>query len=212
MKITLDVHESHIKKQGEKYFSEIEVKKLPVGDVIYQNICIERKEINDFIGSITGKGRVFQQARNMAANFPTENCYIIIVGKQEQAAFNKKIRFSVDQFLAAQASLAQVVSVMTVDNHSQFWKLVRYLFEKGSDGKDRMNVRVARMEKGSGDVLLDMLTCIPKIGEKKAELIVNTFNLENTYPLHDMTIEDIMQVRGIGQKQATEIKKYFPNK
>jgi len=118
MKITLDVHELHIKSQGEKHFSEIEVKKLPVGDVIYKNICIERKEINDFISSITGKGRVFQQARNMVANFPSENCYVIIVGKQQAAVFNKKIRFSVDQFLAAQASLAQLVHVMTVDNHN----------------------------------------------------------------------------------------------
>lgn len=207
MKIFVDAREpKNVINAGKKHFSEVVVKQLPVGDVVYEDLCIERKEISDFVGSVAN-GRVFQQARNMVKNYRRN--WIIIVGSQKSAAFNRYVRFSVGNYLAAVASLEQLVSVIHVDNPTQFWKQCKFLFEKSTDGKDRMNQRVKRIERGTGDVYVDQLAQVPKIGPKKAQAIIDTFEMQNLYPLYHMSVKELMQVRGIGEKQASTIKEYF---
>ena len=60
----------------------LERKRLKVGDFIYKplSICIERKEINDFCGSIID-GRLKSQIEKMKANY--KNNYVIIVGNMK---------------------------------------------------------------------------------------------------------------------------------
>lgn len=197
----------NIINSANKHFNNVVVKQLPVGDVVFQDLCVERKEISDFVGSVQN-GRIFQQASNMALNYRKN--WIIVVGTQAQAAFNKFVRFSVDQFLAAVASLEQIVSVVTVENNTQFWKMTKKLFEKSTDGKNRIIEKPLRIEKGTGDVFIDQLASIPKIGPKKAETIIETFELVDLHPLYHMTVEDLMSVRGIGEKQAKIIKEFYP--
>lgn len=207
LKVYVDDRErDNVINKGRKFF-DVVVKHLPVGDVVYQDLCVERKTISDFINSVQN-GRVFHQASNMAKNYRKN--WVIIIGTQTQAAFDKCTRFSVDQYLASIASLEQIVSVKHVDNETQFWKLCKYLFEKSTDGKNRIIENPQRIERSTGDVFVDQLSQVPKIGPKKAKTIIETFELTDLHPLYHMTVDDLMSVRGIGEKQAKTIKVYFP--
>jgi DNA excision repair protein ERCC-4 len=67
--------QEELQAKGEEF--EIEKEQLICGDVVCGNVCIERKEAGDFVGSIIDR-RLKEQAAKMSLNF--EHNYIILVG------------------------------------------------------------------------------------------------------------------------------------
>jgi ERCC4-type nuclease len=202
-----------IQKMAEKFFDQIEVKFLPVGDFVYKDICIERKQVEDFAGSIRPKkgkkeGRVFVQARNMFRNFRQH--YVIIVGSHKDLTQkfrqNKKGYVTVDQYIGAKASLHQITKVDTVENNTQFFKTAKSLFKKGTDGKDRTQGRAERVKLTTGNIELDMLSCIPNLGEVRANAVLAEYDL---YDLYYVTEKDLLSINGIGPKFAKLIKQTY---
>jgi len=66
-------YKKHFEKLGIKY----EQKRLPVGDYVYGDICIERKDMEDFASSVMSN-HMETQLQNMTKNF--KHCFLMISG------------------------------------------------------------------------------------------------------------------------------------
>jgi ERCC4-type nuclease len=205
-----------------KMFPDIEVKMLPVGDIVCldNNVCIERKNVDDYASSVMGKkgkrGRIFSQVENMKHNFLHN--FIIIVGSFDKVTFNPKLHFNLKQFLASQASLStkrqgddpehDKIPVYHVQNNSQFFTLAKYLIEKTDGPKKKFN-DIQRIKPKDGDLRKAALSWIPGVGETLAEAIVEHFDYKQLSEYCQLTEDELRQVPKIGKKKASMIKKWL---
>ena len=216
MKILIDDREpSKIIDKAKKTWKDVEVAHLPVGDIVCleNNVAIERKEVSDFASSVRAKkgmstGRIFSQVAQMKENFT--NNYVIIVGKFDKVSKNPHFKFTVDQFIGAQASIAarQGVPVFHVANNSQFFKLCSALIRK-SNGEEKDLSNVVRSQPVFGDIIASIIGQVPGVGPKKALAIKEHFNFDKVSDICELSEDDLKQVNGIGFVQSQNIKKYF---
>lgn len=57
---------------------DLEIKRLKTGDYVWNDVCIERKTINDLCGSIVD-GRIKSQCRRMSGQF--KHSFVLVSGK-----------------------------------------------------------------------------------------------------------------------------------
>lgn len=201
VKIYVDAKETKRRKQKAKeFFDEVEIKQMEFGDYVGGNCAIEWKTASDFLSSIRSK-RIFKQAIGMKENYPYH--YIIIYGSIKSAM--DKLRylghyFSVNQYLGTLASLAQITSLLWVDNENQAFKLTKYLIEKSNDGKNR-NIMISKDEKNKNK-LISVIMIIGGMNSKRATKIVEGLNIKNLDDLLNYSKEDFMSINGIGEKTA----------
>ena len=77
---------------------------------------------------------------------------------------------------------------------------------KYSDGVIDYSKEVIRVRKGKGDVYIEMLATIPGIGIDKARLVLSDYKFKE---LFDLSQKELMQIKGIGNKIAENIKKWL---
>jgi ERCC4-type nuclease len=204
-KIFVDNRESkRTIKHGKKVIPDLIVQRLEVGDVVSDNLCIERKTVQDFASSVYD-GRIFKQAIRMKKNY--SNCYIFIEGKLNSIWFNPRLKnFSLAQYIGTVASLAQRydVPVISVENLSQFWNLVDKFIEKNN--KDKVieidNSLVYSKPTGE-DVYLRMLQQISGLGKTKAQALLNRYKFHELFFVDE---SELLSVKGIGKGYARRIK------
>jgi ERCC4-type nuclease len=227
VKILIDDREpSKIIEKAKKVWSDVEVAHLPVGDIVCaeNNVCIERKEIMDFVSSVRAKkgqstGRVFTQVQNMVDNF--ENNHVIIVGDMKKVAKSRHVRFTTEQYNGAVSSIASrkrihsvtkelkdKVPVHEVDNVSQFFKRCSAIIRK-SDGTEKDLNLVTRSEPSCDDIIAGMISYVPGIGPKKAVAIKDYFDIKKVSELIYISEEQLKEVPGIGFVQSQNFKKFF---
>jgi len=104
---------------------EFERKRLKTGDYIHEDVVIERKEINDFCGSIMD-GRLTSQIEKMKKDF--KNIYILVSGSIK----NRTSDIHENCILGKMASILvkHQVSIITVDDDFQLIYLMKRIFEK----------------------------------------------------------------------------------
>lgn len=194
---------------GRRVFPDLLVKQLAIGDVQTEGIVIERKEVADFLSSISD-GRLKKQALNMQ---PFPNRFIIIEGDFDQlrARSRRYRRYSNKTIFGMIASIEMKynVSVLRVNNTSQFWLLVNRLIAKMED-KEVVRYSQTYQPKikaeNKKDIPLSMICCIPGISEGKGKLILDNFEIKELYTLE---IDDLIKVKGIGKGLASKIKEVF---
>ena len=216
MKILIDDREpSKIIDKAKKTWKDVEVAHLPVGDIVCleNNVAIERKEVSDFASSVRAKkgmstGRIFGQVANMVDNF--SNNHVIIVGNFSKVSKSPHVRFTIDQFLGARASITarNKVPVHVVDNNSQFFKLCSALIRK-SDGEVKDLSTVTRSLPTGGDVIASAISAVPSVGPKRALAITTHFGFEHIIDYCNLSEEELREVPGIGFVQASNIKRYY---
>jgi Fanconi anemia group M protein len=106
----------------------LERKRMSTGDYVCGNVCVERKEISDFCGSIMD-GRIENQVKKMKeAGFIS---YVIIVGsiKQRSSEINENCVLGMISKLAVELG----VCVLMVDDDFQFLYLIKRIFERHRD-------------------------------------------------------------------------------
>ena len=202
----IDFRERALIEKLSKDTVEFEVKSLPVGDIIIGKWCFERKEIGDLAGSLMH--RIWEQLANMKANF--ENACVIIEGDYANYKnyYAKKQKFlsknMVLGFIAKCLSKYEVSVIATknLDETAKFLKLFEEKLNKPMDIKKE----VIRIKKGYHDVYLEMLATIPSVGYEKAKLILQSYNFKDIITLSK---EDLMKIDGVGEKIATNIKKWL---
>lgn len=196
-----------IQRTGKKFFPDLKVVTLPVGDVVAGNLLIERKEVADFASSITD-GRYRNQSCNMveAAN-RGGHVYEIIQGSFKEYESSGYCSISRKAFRGAIASLNERHGIHTlqVDDEVDFWIQIDRLIEKYND--ERPISRVDVIPNGS-TIQEKMLKCVPGISDVHAKAILEVFTLKN---LFEITEKDLLEVGGIGPKRAKSIINAFQN-
>jgi len=110
-----------------------ERKRLKTGDYIYENICVERKEINDFCGSIMD-GRLESQVKKMKEDFPHN--FIIVVGRIKDRTSD----IHENCILGKMTSLIvkHDMTLLFVDDEFQFCFVLKSLIKKTLDKNSKV--------------------------------------------------------------------------
>ena len=189
---------------------KVDVQHLLVGDIIIGDICFERKEIHDLIGSLNY--RMWEQLLNMKTNY--DKSLVIVEGdfKKFKPSYSQRIKFFSKNMYYGFISKALTkynVPVTVTQNIEETALLLQKIEEKMakySDGVIDYSKEVIRVRKGKGDVYIEMLATIPGIGIDKARLVLSDYKFKE---LFDLSQKELIQIKGIGNKIAENIKKWL---
>jgi ERCC4-type nuclease len=214
MKVTIDSRETNRIQSASKYFKEqgleVSVEELPIGDYIFSNgkeeVVFEFKLTSDFVSSIQN-GRIFNQAINQSENYDYH--FVIIHGdlatRSKCLAMSRNyIPVTVYQYLGAIASLNRYTTVIETYSPYLDESYYRMMTQARKCLSDKPVVK--KFPKKHKNTALNFLTyTIYGINYKKAQLIVDTYNLESLTDLMKLTKEELCLIEGIGEKTATNI-------
>ena len=214
MKVFIDSREQSRIKQASEYYTEqgltVEVQELPIGDYLFSNgedsVCFEFKTIADFISRIQDK-RVFNEALNQAENY--NHHFVVIQGDESTRAkclaFTKNYRpVTIFQYHGAIASLNRYTTVL--ESYSSFIDEAFYKMLVQARKCLSSKPIVRKFPKKTSNPAFNYLSgCIRGVNYKKANAIVNTYHLESLADLMQLTEEDLMEIDGIGEKNAERI-------
>lgn len=214
MKVTIDSRETNRIKSASKYFKEqglnVTVEELPIGDYIFtdgkEKVVFEMKLISDFVSSIQN-GRIFNQAINQSENYDYH--FVIIHGdlatRSKCLAMSRNyIPVTVYQYLGAIASLNRYTTVIETYSPYLNESYYRMMTQARKCLSDKPIVK--KFPKKHKNTALNFLTyTIYGINYKKAQLIVDTYNLQSLNDLMKLNKEDLINIEGIGEKTAENI-------
>lgn len=211
MLVQIDSREQDRIKSASTYYKsqglDVEVCELPIGDYLFDNkVVFEFKLVSDFVSSIQN-GKIFNQAINQAENYNYH--YVIIHGddhtRAKAIAMSRNYRpVTYYQYLGAIASLNRYTTV--IESYSPYINEAYYRMmitaKKCLQGKPI----VKKFPKKHKNPALNFLCYnIYGINYRKAELIVNKYNLQSLTDLLELTTEDLTILDGIGKKTAQNI-------
>lgn len=211
MKVQISDKEQNRIKQATEYFTslgcETEVTNLQYGDYVFDGkVAIEYKTMADFFASIQDH-RVFNEAINQAENYDWH--YVLIHGNEHDrtkciAMSKNYVPVNLFQFHGAIASINRYSTVIECYSpfiNEAFYKM--YIQAK----KDLSNKPIVRkFPRKDKNVCFNWLAyCNYGINAKKANLIVNELNLKTLSDLQNLTIDDLIKVKGIGENTAQRI-------
>jgi ERCC4-type nuclease len=184
------------------------IKNLEVGDYAIGDILVERKEINDYIGSLIS-GHLEKQLYELSYN--AELSYLVVEGYISEALMYRKIKRApyISSLVGSsfkRALYGKQGQIVTVNLESVYDTalFLKYLHDKVMKNEDRIPrlVRTKKMEWTNKDVMMYILTSFPGVGEKKAEALLLKFkSLKN---IVNASLEDLASVEGFGLKRAKE--------
>lgn len=195
----------------EKFGLEIQFADLPVGDYLIDGtLCVERKEINDYISSLTS-GHLHNQLFNLSTNFDLS--YLIVEGIISEVLMYRKIKREAYLSSLAGASLKRspkgkqgIVQIINLETAFDTALFLKSLQEKLEDKQPRLP-KLSRVKWGKSDQLVFIISSLPGIGELRAKKLLEHFG--NLRSLVNANVDEIAEVRGIGTKTAREIHNLF---
>lgn len=179
---------------------------LEIGDVQCGNVCIERKEASDFVGSIMD-GRLKEQARKMQLGF--EHRYIIIEGNpfQTQSAIHS------NAIIGKMTSLMvkHRIGLLFVENPLQFVEMCYSLIKKHQEtySFDPTFVPSSIPKKTDEDILAMMLMNIQGISYSKAKDISEMYSNSMNCLVNNCDSKQIQSLDGIGKVLANRIVEFM---
>lgn len=211
IEVCIDSREKSRISRAIQFFNQFEgystkVKELKTGDFVCGNCCIEYKTTSDFITSVRSK-RLFRQAIRMSNNYKhhfvfIETEYSAMKEAIKTSYWRTSIRFSWNQYYGSLASLCQMTTPIIVHDFDEALKFMEFLFRKCNDNKVRSIVPVT---KKYDNFLVNCLASIDDIGANTALLIVESLDLKTFTELCNITYDDLIKIKGIGDKTATNI-------
>jgi ERCC4-type nuclease len=214
MKVTIDSRETNRIQSATTYFKEqglnVTVEELPIGDYIFTNgkeeVVFEFKLISDFVSSIQSN-RVFNQSINMTENY--DYSFVIIHGdlatRSKCLAMSRNFQpITVYQYIGAISSLNRYVTVLQC--YSPYLNESYYTMLTQARKCLQNKPIVKKFPRKDKNAAFNYLTyCIYGINYKKAQLIIDTYQLESLTDLMKLTKEELCLIEGIGEKTATNI-------
>jgi len=181
---------------------DYETAHLEIGDVQCGNIVIERKEANDFIGSIMD-GRLKEQARKMNLGF--EYRYIIIEGNP----FKTGSAISEVAIIGKMTSLLikHRINLLFVESPLQFVEACYSIVKKHQEENifDPSFKPSTIPKKSDEDILTMMLMQIQGISFDKAKSISNLYANSLKCLVENANVKEITSIDGIGKVLANRI-------
>lgn len=189
-KITLDTREQNdsfiqylIDAAREKGYN-VQLEALPFGDIKYENIVIERKEINDFCGSVCSD-RMFNQIYQMKSN-PEYSSIIAISGTYDQLWKDNK-----NKIPHLEGALRQIMAwgipILECKDDIELVDKILKLFEYDKP----VSIPVKRVDK---DDKLSLFMALPNVGRGGAKKLFSKWT--NMVELCAATKEELQKVLG----------------
>ena len=214
--VTIDSREKDRIKQATRYFKEqgleVTVEELEIGDYIFTNgedsVVFEFKLISDFIASIQD-GRVFNQCIEQSENFNHHFCIIHgdLATRSKCIAMTKNYRqVTIFQYLGAIASINKYSTVIETFSPFVNESFYRMIIQAKKCLSKKPTVKKFP-HKDKNPALNFLMYTIYGINAKKAHAIVEAYDLKTLSDLQELTIEKLIAVDGIGQKNAERIIK-----
>ena len=211
MLVQIDSREKDRVKTASEYYKkqglDVEVCELEIGDYLFDGkVVFEMKLISDFVSSIQN-GKIFNQAISQAEEFPYH--YVIIVGNEHTRtkclAMSRNYRpVTVFQYLGAIASLNRYTTV--IESYSPYIEETYYrMFITAKKALSDKPIVKKFPRKHKNPALNFLMYSVYGINHKKAQLIVDTYDLKSLTDLMKLTKEDLTKIEGIGPKTATNI-------
>lgn len=188
---------------------EVKVKQMDVGDyVLSQDVCVERKTVEDFLQSIID-GRLFNQVVTLASNY--DKPLLILEGGQNELFTLRNIhKNSVIGALTSIALDYRVPVVYTKDAA----ETAEYLFvvaKREQWGKEKeIKLRIGRKGLTLPEQQRFIVESLPMVGPLMARKLLDEFG--SVKGIANALSKDLQKVEGLGSKKAQGIKKVFWSK
>jgi len=166
----------------EKLDVNIRYANLDVGDYIIGDLCIERKDVNDYVQSLLS-GHLHQQFYNMSTLYSIS--YLIIEGFMSQALSERNLKRGI--FLSSLAGgtikrspdgKSGIINYIMLETSFDTALFLKYLHEKINNLEPRLPT-IPRQGISEQDRLIYILSAFPNIGEVKAKKLLNKFKTIN---------------------------------
>ena len=181
-KLFVDVHEPEeivemLRKESGIY---VEVVSLASGDYVFSNIGIERKTLPDFYNSIVhGDKRIWHQMFDLKRNF--ERPMLII--ERWDNSFLSSTRVSNTIYGALARIFLLGINVVVIPGSGKdirpFVKFLSFLFfssDKKTASLKPVHEKKKLSEASKEELLSDIISMIPEIGRKQADMIAKNIN------------------------------------
>lgn len=193
-----------IQKLCKKHLGTVEIAHLPVGDIVCNDIVIERKTLPDFVTS-ENQGRLATQVDNMVRNF--QKSWIVTVGETSILWQDRYKSFRPKRFKSTLIQY-QNLGVKTIEtrNDSEFIHTIASILKHSGESPYQPEIIKKRLPR-THDRYVDMIRAgVEGIGPKKAQSILKEFKI---WELWEISEKDLCSIEGIGPVQAKKIKKIF---
>lgn len=159
---------------------------LPIGDIKFQNILIERKEINDFYSSVSSD-RMWEQISHMRAN-PNYSSIIIINGRLQDLWELTDTKVNV--IMGAQKRITALgIPLIWCNTNEEFVFKTLELFEYATSTDEFIPIK--RVEKNKKDSLF---MALPSIGRKNGKILIDEYC--NMCELCNASLRDLQYLIG----------------
>ena len=224
MNIIIDSREKDRKERAEIFYSgkghTARVEMLEVGDYLFNDqVVFEYKEIGDFMSSITNES-LFNEAANQSLKYPFH--YVVIVGDMKGFVkdnwvyarqkwnddYGKYILVNYGRYYGALRRLRTFTTPIECSDEKQAFYEMLLQSIKCLDGKSKYYSNVSRQVE-SQDPVDVLLTSCKGISIKKAEAIRKTHTINNVYDLMNLTVNNLQEVEGIGEKTSNNVYEFL---
>jgi len=210
MKVVIDSKEKNRVKTGMEYYTDngcdVKVESLPVGDYLFEDkVVFEYKKLPDFVKSIK-EGRVFNQAINQFEHFDYHYVLIETSDKKLQSFLKKsyysKHKFSRKQYDGAIQRLNTFTTVIFASTEKKAFELMLNQAVKCLDSKHL----IKSYPKTTGSPAFKYLyRCVDDVADTRAEIITEALDLYCLEDLLELTFDDLVNIKGIGDATAEKI-------
>ena len=224
MSIVIDCRENNIIDEcknilGEKYDELIEIKQLPLGDIIIDDIIIERKTLTDLASSIVD-GRYKEQGKRLEDAFNNGyKVYYFIEGNlnnYNHKTIKKETLMSCIYSLTYEKNM-NVIMTHNIKETTQFilqFRKKKIINEnnKNENNKNENNKNVINKQKNKNitkDNIGEYMLCqIPNISKVNCDIIFNKFGNMNNFICmlnkDERLLEDLIYVKDNKEKKLNK--------
>ena len=224
MNICIDTREKGRKLRANLYYNDkghnAEVRMLDVGDYLFDDrVVFEYKEIGDFMSSVLNES-LFNEAMNQALVYPFH--FVMVQGNLRtwlddnwkyvntkwHNRYDKYLHTNLGRYFGALRRLRTFTCPILVVKEEQAFDEMLLQAIKCLDGKSKFYSNVTRPIP-SQDPTDILLSSCRGVSSKKAEAIRKHHTLNTVYDLMKLTVNDLKEVDGIGDKTATKVYEFI---
>jgi len=178
---------------------KIQTAQLSVGDyIISENSAVERKEVSDFLESVTD-GRLFSQARELSNNYQEPVIILEGEGLYERRNINENAIYGALSSLACDFR----IPVLFTKNEEETASLLSTMLKRKKKKKNSSAVRKKKKSMSDRDRKKYILEGLPSISGVLAERLLEHFG--SVRDVFQAGEEELQEVEGIGPSTAEKI-------
>ncbi|MFH8080306.1 MAG: ERCC4 domain-containing protein [Candidatus Aenigmatarchaeota archaeon] len=196
---------SKVSEYLKEFGAIVNFKRIEVGDfLISEDVCIERKEVNDFISSIID-GRLFRQVEEM------KKCYKKVLLIIEGIKNNERITENAYKGAIASLIINYDVSVIIVENEKEVARMIYFLAKKEQDEfKKSVCIKKKKNIENISELQQFFLSSLPGVSRIISKRMLQKFG--RIRDIVNASENELKSVKGLKKKDAKTIYQIFNEK